>query len=392
MKRLLRNSLFGLGAVFLLGAGLTYTSPFVHIRNYVQRGEVDILDYKYHPTRQVLASTMPEPWPLDSNFNKAVIPKNLMDTLEKYRTTAFLVFRDGKLLYEKYWENFDANTLSQSFSASKSVISMLIGVALYENKIKGLDEPIAHYIDSFREGEKAKITLRHCLTMSSGLDWHEKDRGVFSNNAYGYYGEDMAGVIDDLNIEKPAGKEFEYRSGDTEILGLVLEKAYNKKIADLASEKIFQRIGAETDALWMLDKPKGREKAYCCFAPTARDYARFGHLMLWKGNWKGRRQIASEKYMTEALSPAPNLTDPKTAKPLEVYGYQFWLQPYKDLKTVSMRGLLGQLIWAIPSQNAVVVRLGHQESPQKTGPYFRKDSEAYLQAALEVINQAKLTN
>lgn len=388
MNRLLRNTLFGLGGLMLLGTGLTYTPPFVHIRNYVQRGEVDILDYKLHPKRQVLASTAPEPWPLDSNFNKAVISKNLMDTLEKYQTTAFLVFKDGKLVYEKYWEDFDEKTLSQSFSAAKSIISMLIGVALYENKIRGLDEPIANYIDSFREGEKAKITIRHCLTMSSGLDWHEKDRGAFSNNAYAYYGEDMADVIDGLKIEKPAGKEFEYRSGDTQILGLVLEKVYNKKIADLASEKIFQRIGSETDAYWMLDKPKGREKAYCCFAPTARDYARFGHLMLWKGNWKGR-QIASEKYMTDALSPAKGVVDPKTGKPIEVYGYQFWMQPYKGLQTVSMRGLLGQLIWAIPSKNAVVVRLGHKESPQKSAPYFKQDSEMYLQAAMEVLGDSK---
>ena len=386
MKRLLRKSVFGLGGLLLAGTALTYAPPLVHIRNYVERGAVDILDYKKHPVRQVLASARPEPWPLDSNFNKAKISQNLIDTLEKYETTAFLVFKDGKLKYEHYWEGYDTKTLSQSFSAAKSVISMLVGIALNENKIKSLDEPISHYIGSFSEGEKKKITIRHCLTMSSGLDWHEKDRGVFSNNAYGYYGEDIAKVIDNLTVEKPVGKEFEYRSGDTQILGLVLEKAYNKKISDLVSEKIFQRIGSETDALWMLDKAKGREKAFCCFAPTARDYARFGHLMLWKGAW-GQQRIVSEKYMNQALSPATNLLDPKTNAPLQVYGFQVWMQPYKNLQTGSMRGLLGQLVWAIPSENAVVVRLGHKESPEKVGPYFRQDSEAYLAAALEVLHQ-----
>jgi CubicO group peptidase (beta-lactamase class C family) len=386
MKRLLRKSLFGLGGLFLAGTSLTYAPPLVHIRNYVERGAVDILDYKKHPVRQVLASARPEPWPLDSTFNKATISQNLIDTLEKYETTAFLVFKDGKLKYEHYWEGYNNKTLSQSFSAAKSVISMLVGIALNENKIKGLDEPISHYIGSFSEGEKNKITIRHCLTMSTGLNWHEKDRGVFSNNAYGYYGEDIAKVIDALTVEKPVGKEFEYRSGDTQILGLVLEKAYNKKISDLVSEKIFQRIGSETDAVWMLDKAKGREKSFCCFAPTARDYARFGHLMLWKGAW-GRQQIIPERYMNQALSPATNLLDPKTNAPLKVYGFQFWMQPYKNLQTVSMRGLLGQLVWAIPSENAVVVRLGHKESFAKAGPYFRQDSEAYLAAALEVLHQ-----
>lgn len=388
MKRLSRNLLFGLVGLLLVGTGLTYTSPLVHIKNYVQRGEVDIFDYKQHPTRQVLASTRPEPWPLDSNFNKAVVSQNLLDTLEKYRTTAFLVFQDGKLLYEKYGENTDTSSLSQSFSAAKSIISMLVGIALNENKIRSLDQPVKAYLGAFEEGEKSKITIRHCLTMSTGLDWHEKDKGFFSNNALGYYGENLEGVIEHLVSEKPAGKEFEYRSGDTEILALVLEKVYNKKIADLASEKIFQLIGSETDAVWMLDKPKGREKAFCCFAPTARDFARFGHLMLWNGNWKGR-QIVSEGYMKEAQRPASYLLDPKTQRPLQAYGYQFWMQSYKGIATVSMRGLLGQLIWAIPSKNAVVVRLGHKESPQKVENYFKQDSEMYLEAALQILAQSK---
>ncbi|MFN3379941.1 MAG: serine hydrolase domain-containing protein [Runella zeae] len=388
MKRLSRNLLFGLVGLLLVGTGLTYTSPLVHIKNYVQRGEVDIFDYKQHPTRQVLASTRPEPWPLDSNFNKAVVSQNLLDTLEKYRTTAFLVFQDGKLLYEKYGENTDTSSLSQSFSAAKSIISMLVGIALNENKIRSLDQPVKAYLGAFEEGEKSKITIRHCLTMSTGLDWHERDKGFFSNNALGYYGENVEGVIEHLASEKPAGKEFEYRSGDTEILALVLEKIYNKKIADLASEKIFQLIGSETDAVWMLDKPKGREKAFCCFAPTARDFARFGHLMLWNGNWKGR-QIVSEGYMKEAQRPASYLLDPKTQRPLQAYGYQFWMQSYKGIATVSMRGLLGQLIWAIPSKNAVVVRLGHKESPQKVENYFKQDSEMYLEAALQILAQSK---
>jgi CubicO group peptidase (beta-lactamase class C family) len=106
--------------------------------------------------------------------------------------------------------------------------------------------------------------------------------------------------------------------------------------------------------------------------------------MLWKGNWKGR-QIIPERYMNQALTPASYLKDPKTEKPLQVYGFQFWMQPYKELQTVSMRGLLGQLIWAIPSKNAVIVRLGHKEAPQKSGPYFKQDSEMYLEAALKVL-------
>lgn len=385
MKKRLRTLLLSVGGLLVVAVCLTFTPVLVHVRNYVSRGEVGILDFSKHPTRTVKAAPIPQPWPLDSVYNGGSVPKALLDSMEKVRTTAFLVFQDGKLLYEKYWEKFDAKTRSQSFSAVKSVVSMLVGIAVGEGKIKSIDQPVSDYLPAFADGEKAKITLRNCLTMSTGLDWHEKDRAPFSNNAYGYYGEDLEKVINDLHVEKPAGKEFEYRSGDTEILGLVLEKVYGKNLSELLSEKIFQPIGAETDALWMLDKENGREKAYCCLAPTARDYARFGHLMLDKGNWKGR-QIVPKSYMEEALSPARYLGDPKNDnKPLEVYGFQYWIQPYDTLQIPTMRGLLGQLVYAIPSKNAVVVRLGHQESPNKRTPYFREDSYWYLDAAMKVL-------
>ncbi len=385
MSNILKKSAFSLIGVVALGITLTFTPPFVHIRHYVERGNVDIHDFDKHPTRQVLASARPEPWELDSSFNKIPMPQNLIDTMEKYQTTAFLVFQDGKLKYERYWENQTEKSLSQSFSAVKSLVSMLVGIAVNEGKIKSLDEPVANFIDSFKTGGKDKITLRNCLTMSSGLNWHEKDRGVFSNNAKGYYGENIPDVIDNLALEKPIGKEFQYRSGDTQILGLVLEKAYHKHLSDLLSEKIFQQIGAETNAKWMLDVANGHEKAYCCFAPTARDYARFGHLMLWKGNWKGR-QVVPQDYMEEAMRPATNLLDTKFNGPLQVYGYQFWLQTYKGTETNTMRGLNGQLIFAIPSKNAVIVRLGHKESPYTNGnTYFKTDSENYLDAGLTVL-------
>lgn len=385
MPKNLKKITLAFVSLLLLASALTFTPPFVHIRHYLERGDVDIYDFSKHPTRQVLASTGPEPWELDSSFNKIQIPQNLIDTMEKYQTTAFLVFQDGKLKYERYWEDQTQQSLSQSFSAVKSVVSMLIGIAVEEGKIKSLDEPVSSFIDSFNEGEKSKITIRNCLTMSSGLDWHERDKGVFSNNAKGYFGENIANVIDHLHLEKPIGKTFEYRSGDTQILGEILEKVYRKHLSDILSERIFQRIGTETNARWMLDAEHGHEKAYCCFAPTARDYARFGHLMLWKGNWK-HRKVVPQAYMEEALSPATNLIDPNTNGPLQEYGYQFWFQTYKGLKTYSMRGLNGQLIYAIPSKNAVVVRLGHKEAVQLIGKtHFKTDSEDYLAAAMGML-------
>ena len=372
-------------AVIAVFAALLFTPPLSHIRNFVNWGVHTVHDYKTHPVEVVEKSVSPQPWVLDSMYNQRSIPDSLMMVIDSNDTHAFLVFQDGKLLYEKYFDGYSEATLSGSFSAAKSIISMLIGIAIDEGKIKSVDEPVANYIDHFKEGKLSEIKIKDLLTMSSGTNWDEGDKGYFSLNGKAYYGDDMAYVVNQFEYKEPAGKTWQYRSGDTQALGLIVEKVFGKSIADLTSEKLLQPMGAETDALWLLDGGENHAKAFCCYNGTARDYARFGHLILNNGSWKGK-QLVPESYMKEATTPALYLKDPtEDYAPVDYYGYQFWILNYRDMKISSMNGLFGQYVYAIPDKNAVVVRLGESKITYYIH-HSQPENFTYIDAALSVLD------
>jgi CubicO group peptidase (beta-lactamase class C family) len=294
------------------------------------------------------------------------------------------VIQDGKLVYEKYWDGYNAKTLSGSFSAAKSIISLLIGIALDEGKIKSLDEPAGNYVEHFKNGDLAKVRIKDLLTMSSGTNYNESDKGYFSMNAVAYYGDDEEYMVSKMEAKEPAGVNWEYRSGDTQVLGLIVEKVFGKNISELVSERFMIPMGAESDALWLLDGGKNHEKAFCCFNGVARDYARFGQLVLNNGKW-GDKQIISENYLAEATTPASYLKDPtENNNPVDYYGYQYWILNHRGMKIASQNGLFGQYVYILKDKNAVVVRLGESKIT-KYIHHFQPENFTYIDAALSVL-------
>lgn len=305
--------------------------------------------------------------------------------LEKYGTVSFLVIQNDSILYEEYRDGWTPETLSNIFSATKSIVGLLIGIAHDEGYIGSLDDKVSKYLPEFKEDGRDKITIRHLLTMSSGLNWDEAYTALFSKTTEAYYGDDIRGLVMGLEAVEEPGKQYSYKSGDTQLLSFVLEAALSGKwknetggpalegqeaavrnravttISDYARQKLWQPMGACTDALWNLDKKGGDEKSYCCFNTTARDVARFARLMLHRGNWNGR-QLVSEAYMKEATSPAAYLKNEFNDGALDYYGFQIWVLNYKNMQFPYMRGLGGQYIFAIPERNAIVVRLGHKKN------------------------------
>ena len=370
--------------LIVLVIGLSYTLPFAQLRNFAIWGKHSIHDYKTHPTRLVASGGAPKFWPLDSDYNKGAIPDSLMKIIDSNDTHAFLVFQNGKLLYEKYWDGYTSKTLSGSFSAAKSMISLLIGIAVDEGKIKSLEEPVGNYVPHFKTNGLEKVRIKDLLTMSSGTNYNEFDLGYFSLNAYGYYGDDEAYMVDKMKYKEPAGYRWEYRSGDTQVLGLVVEKAFGDNISNLVSERFMKPMGAEADALWLLDGGKNHEKTYCCFNGVARDYARFGQLVLNNGKW-GDKQIVSESYVQAATTPATYLKDTyENNNPVDYYGYQYWIFNHKGLKVAEQNGLFGQYVFIIKDKNAVVVRLG-ESKVVKPIHHFQPENFSYIDAALSVL-------
>lgn len=381
---MLKKLLLGLAFIFLVLIGLSYTPKFSHLRNFALWGKHSIHDYKTHPTRVVASGGAPQYWPLDSNYNKGVIPDSLMKIIDSNDTHAFLVIQNGKLLYEKYWDGYTPKTLSGSFSAAKSIISLLIGIALDEGKIKSLDEPVGNYVPHFKTSGLEKVRIKDLLTMSSGTNYKESELGYFSLNATAYYGDDEAYLIDQLKYKEPSGTTWDYRSADTQVLGFIVEKAFGDNISHLVSERFMKPMGAESDALWLLDGAKKHEKTFCCFNGVAHDYARFGQLVLNKGKW-GDKQIVSETYVQAATTPASYLKDTfENNNPVDFYGYQYWIVHHRGLSVASQNGLFGQYVFIIKEKNAIVVRLG-ESKVIKPIHHSQPENFSYIDAALSVL-------
>lgn len=336
-------------SAFALVTGRTYLFKAVYY-NFA-----DIDDYKIF-TNDTVRTATPQPWPVSQQFNKVTPPDVLNKLLEEIKSTAVLVVRNDSLLYEKYWDGYDASSLSGSFSVAKSITSILVGVAIKEGKIKSVDEPVGNYLSEYKEGLAANLKIRDLLTMSSGSNWDESYSNPLSVTTEAYYGSDVPKAAKSVKIVKEPGTYHSYKSGDTELLALVLQKATGKSLSQYASEKLWQPLGAEHAALWSTDHKNGTAKAYCCFNTNARDFARIGQLMLDSGKWKGTAIIDSA-YYSQSITPC-NIPD-ESHQPCNYYGYQWWLAPYYP-GVFYARGILGQYIIVIPSKKIVVVRLGHK--------------------------------
>lgn len=381
---MLKKTVIAFTVIIFLLLGLLFLPPFEHIRNYLSWGKHTIFDFKTHHTRVVEKAVTPQPWVADSVYNQVRIPDSLLAKIDSNNTHAFLVIQNGKLLYERYWDGYTKESISGSFSAAKSIIAMLVGIGIQEGKIKSVDEPVGNYVPHFAEGDLSKVRIKDLLTMSSGTNYKESDQSYMGLSAKLYYADDVEYVVNLMEPKEAPGVNWEYRSGDTQVLGLIVEKAFGKDISTLVSQYFMKPMGAEHEALWLLDGEKKHEKAFCCFNGVARDYARFGELMLTNGRWKNK-QIVPEWYMKTALSPANYLKDPtEEGKPVGFYGYQFWIVNHKGMAIPSMNGLFGQYVYAIKEKNAIVVRLG-ETKVVKPVHHFQPENFTYIDAALSIL-------
>ena len=156
---------------------------------------------------------------------------------------------------------------------------------------------------------KKKIRILDVLKMSSGLNWEESYAGPLSMTTEAYYGKDLEGLINKLQVTDVPGKEFKYLSGDTEVLAMVLKNVTGKSLSEYAQEKLWEPLGYEKDALWSLDKEGGIEKAYCCINSNATDLARIGRLYNHLGNWNGH-QIINPRFVQASTRPAQYANGP----------------------------------------------------------------------------------
>ncbi len=373
---------FIIGCIISIVILVFYLSSPKYIQRAITYQKVGIDDYKIFENRKIKAGNY-IPWELSKDYNKIKLNDSTLKKIEKYKPIAFLVIQDKKILYEKYWESFNKNSISNSFSAAKSIVSLLIGIAIDEGKIDSLNQKVVDILPEFSKNpQNNQLRIIDLLTMSSGLNWDESYGSFYSTTTKAYYGTDLWNQIINLKVVEQPCKNFKYLSCNPQLLGIILNKVTGKTISEYASEKIWQKIGAKNDALWSLDHQNGIEKAYCCFNSDARDFARIGQLILNKGKWDSKR-IVSKTYIKHAIKPAAFLSD-ENGDPVDFYGLQWWIIKYKNYNIPYARGILGQYIFVLPDKNAVVVRLGHKRDKIKKS-HTPVDAYLYIKAAFNII-------
>ena len=337
---------------------------------------VDIDNYKNFDNRIVLSGRH-QPW-YRSETTELKMSERLEKENEEMGTVAFLVIQHDEIILEKYYEGYNTKSLSNSFSMAKTIVTILMQKAIQEEYIKSLDQKVGDFFPHFNKGDNAKLTVGDLSRMSSGLDWEEAYSSPFSTTARAYFGDDLKSQILDLNVVDKPNTSYKYLSGNTQLLAMIIAKATGRNISAYASEKLWKPMGASTDALWMLDKANGDEKAFCCFNSNARDFARFGKLWLHKGNWNGN-QIIDSSFVELSVKPHFAETD--------YYGYSWWLENNAfGTEVFMMRGLLGQYVVVIPEYDLVIIRLGHKRDIIDEDRPHPRDFYVYVE---EVLNAVK---
>jgi len=333
-----------------------------------------IEDIQFFDTR-IVESESGEQWPEASDYNQKEISEELRARLEINKSIAFTVIQGDSIRYEEYWGIGSRTSRTNSFSMGKSIVSILVGIAIDEGSIESVDQKVIDFIPEYnREGKhyNREVTIKHLLTMSSGMNWHENYYNPFGVTAEAYFTKELEALMFRIDFTEKPREKWHYQSGNTQLLGVILERATGKRLSEYASENLWKPMDATDDAEWMLDAENGIEKAYCCFNSNALDFARFGQLYMDKGNWKGQ-QIVDSVYVEASLN----------ADLKDHYGYSWWLYgtQYK-YPVFCMRGVSGQYVITIPELDLVAVRLGHKRELKRDNT--PDDLDFYIE---EIIKQ-----
>jgi CubicO group peptidase (beta-lactamase class C family) len=323
--------------------------------------EADVGDQDRFPDRRIPAGADASPLPAGAEIQLPAAPgggaggagvESLLATTD---TRAFLVVHRDRLVYERYLDGSDRQTRQTSFSIAKSFVSTLVGIAIDEGLIGSVEDPVTDYLPELaaRDRRFERITLRHLLTMSSGIRYWETDLPwPWADDTSTYYGVDLRDVArNGTRIERPPGQEWHYNNFHPLLLGMVLERATGMSVSDYMATRLWQPLGAEADATWNLDSERsGFEKMESGLNATPVDYARFGQLLLHHGEWNGSRIVS--KAWVRAATAADTDTDPA-----DFYQYLWWVDVERPGRFYAL-GNYGQYLYVAPDADAVIVRFG----------------------------------
>jgi len=356
--------------VVVLFLALKY-SPYSYLIRGVQGAYLDghksahIYDRSHFDQREMPvfnAVTLPE-----GSYTLELSP-DTRTALESYDTKGLIVLEKDSVVLEEYWDDHDASTISNSFSTAKTVITLLIQIAIQDGYIDSWDDPITKYIPEYEIPEGvAEPTLRHFSTMTAGMQIKENYNDPFSKTAKLYYGDNAEATALSVPPGKhPTGEVYEYQSAQTQVLTIALSRAVGESVSSFANRELFAKVGFEVPATWHLDRADGLELGFCCLNVSVRDFAKLGQFILHDGKINGQ-SVVDSAFIAMASQGYKS----------PYYGHSFWIYPEPHNHVFGFRGMLGQDILIDRPHQRVVMRVGQRDG----GKYhadFNKVEEALL--------------
>lgn len=315
------------------------------------------------------------------------IATNVDTYMKGQRTAGLVIVQDGKIRMEKYGLGFDGLGRWTSFSVAKSFTSTLVGAAVQDGFIKSLDDKVTMYIPDLRGSAYDDVSVRQLLTMTSGVKWNEdysdrnSDVAIFSDHKAEPGVDVTVSYMRKLSREAPAGSKWVYKTGETNLIGVLVSSATKKKLSDYLSEKIWAPYGMEQDASWLTGS-SGHEVSGCCVQASTRDFARFGLFILNGGQIKGQSILPSDWIKQATTKQA------ETGEPSGGYGYQWWTN---NDGSYAAQGIFGQGVFIDPKRKLVIA--SNSNWPKATDPATvgqqRKAFYRAVQAAVDAEIAAK---
>jgi CubicO group peptidase (beta-lactamase class C family) len=301
-------------------------------------------------------------------YGFAGLELTLDDYLNRQPVTGLLIAKDNTILVERYqYGRTDTDRLT-SFSMAKSVVGLLIGIAVKEGAIRSIDDLAETYVPGLKDTEYGRTPIKALLLMASGVAFSED----YANRSSDIYKlarmtveQDSAGslnAVKQFNARRsPPGERFSYASAESLVLGLVLAAATKRTVSDYAAEKLWQPLGAEADATWIIDAT-GQEITFAYVNAVLRDWARLGLMLANRGNWQGKTVVPDDWLTASVANALP------TDSPLAKYGYQIWYSA--DTRRFALRGLRGQFVFVDPDLKLVLVQTALSGGQPETAELF----------------------
>ena len=302
--------------------------------------------------RTIPASSQPRPLPPGPPLKLGI---DLDAYLASQRSAALVILQDGRVRVERYGLGFDAGGRWTSFSVAKSVTALLVGAAVRDGHIRSLDDKVSTYLPAMKGSAYDDVSIRQLLTMTSGVQWKEdygdplSDVARFNNHQPEPGVDALVSYLRKLPRAVPAGTRFNYSTGETNLVGVLLAQATGKPVAQYLGEKIWEPAGMEAPATWILSKT-GQEISGCCLQASARDFARIGQFIL-EGTRANGQPVVSEGWLAEATSTRVGIGAPGRG-----YGYLWWIYPDGSF---TARGIFGQGLFIDPKRRLVIASNGN---------------------------------